>query len=642
MPGSVNNEQIERAKTVNLPEFLMANGFELKKVGTEYVWKEHDSLHIKNNAPGERGEWFRFSTHQGGDNIDFVRQFMNKSFVEAVEMLSGERAAERSYVQQHSTPPKKSEPEKPKDIKLYENDNANRVYAYLCKTRGLDYNLISELVKNGSIAQEQKTGNVLFKYFDENKKVVGAEKVGTSTEHRFKGIEPGSASGYGFEVVRGKGENAFFFESAIDMLSYLQKNNKELQNCRLVSMMGVKPNTVIDTMKRNNIAPENVYLCSDNDKAGNEFAERLQAEYPQMKRLVTPDIYKDWNDMLRDIRKPEPVKEDEKSLVSVTEEITKKNKHFTELVNSGEFSQANEISQQLSELNDKADLLKKDIQEENITINDIEVLRSIEPKRKSVQNMLETEVAKTPKFEKLLNEELGEKSAYEMRNGNNEWLKDDSKTIPIINVQKRDIPEKLSDIRKQNDIPRGSFVNKDTGIEIQFSRKSINEIVAKAIPDVQRNIPVEARMATLYQMQELIENAVCFDSQLSDYDPVTSKNKSPNSLFIHRMHGVIDYDNKKYLANLSIEESYITDKENKFNGTSNRLYSFRDIEITPVELLGDQAYTSPQKADRDTPSSVTEISVPHIDKIVKVIGNAFLNKKAKNYSVCSGYNCPRA
>ena len=131
------------------------------------------------------------------------------------------------------------------------------------------------------------------------------------------------------------------------------------------------------------------------------------------------------------------------------------------------------------------------------------------------------------------------------------------------------------------------------------------------------------------------------------------------------------------------------------------MYNLKGIKITPVKLLGDQAYTSPQKSDRDTPSSVTEISVPHIYKIVKVIGNAFLNKKsqelfsvlglqsskglnnldyddiihqsrnivkfsykkkdslseisevimpklaqlnkkAKNYSVCSGYNCPRA
>lgn len=52
----ITEEQIERANSVNLPLFLMANGFELKKVGREYSWKEHDSLHIKDNEPGERGQ----------------------------------------------------------------------------------------------------------------------------------------------------------------------------------------------------------------------------------------------------------------------------------------------------------------------------------------------------------------------------------------------------------------------------------------------------------------------------------------------------------------------------------------------------------------------------------------------------------
>ncbi|MGN0623842.1 MAG: YodL domain-containing protein [Oscillospiraceae bacterium] len=173
----------------------------------------------------------------------------------------------------------------------------------MCKTRGLDYDMLSALVKKGTISQEEKTGNVLFKYFGTDGKVIGAEKVGTSTVHKFKGIATGSAGGHGFEVVRGTGEKAFFFESAIDMLSYLQMHDQELDNCRLVSMMGVKPNIVLDTMLRHNISPENVFLCSDNDTAGNDFAQRLQEQYPDMKRVITPDTYKDWNDMLRGIPK---------------------------------------------------------------------------------------------------------------------------------------------------------------------------------------------------------------------------------------------------------------------------------------------------------------------------------------------------
>ena len=316
----VTDEQKERAAYVNLPQFLMAHGFDLKKVGREYVWKDHDSLHIKDNGPGERGQWFRFRENKGGDNIGFLREYMDMSFIDAVEALTGEHI-DRTYT------PSRTYESKPvqqtaRELSLAEADNSRRVFAYLCKTRGLDYDMLSALVKKGTISQEEKTGNVLFKYFGTDGKVIGAEKVGTSTEHKFKGIATGSAAGHGFEVVRGTGEKAFFFESAIDMLSYLQMHDKELTDCRLVSMMGVKPSIVLDTMLRHNIAAENVFLCSDNDTAGNEFAQRLQEQYPDMKRIITPDTYKDWNDMLRGIPKVVEQETEKKEVDSMADLIT--------------------------------------------------------------------------------------------------------------------------------------------------------------------------------------------------------------------------------------------------------------------------------------------------------------------------------
>lgn len=293
----ITDEQIEKANCVNLPSFLMKYGFELKKVGSEYVWKDHDSVNIRNNSPPERGKWYRFSTQEGGDNIAFVQKFMDKSFIEAVGLLNDE-VYDRSFSPEKNY---KSEPKKVQksDILIAENADCKRVFAYLCKTRGLDYDMISELVKSGKIVQEQKTGNVVFKVTDENNRIVGAEKVGTSTQKKFKGIATGSASGYGFEICKGNGENLLFFESAIDLLSYLQMKNPD--NCRLVSMMGVKPNIVIETMKRHVISPKNVFICSDSDNAGNEFFQRLQTEFPQINRIRPDENFKDWNDVLRKI-----------------------------------------------------------------------------------------------------------------------------------------------------------------------------------------------------------------------------------------------------------------------------------------------------------------------------------------------------
>ena len=350
----ITDEQKERAAYVNLPQFLMAHGFDLKKVGREYVWKDHDSLHIKDNGPGERGAWFRFSEDKGGDNIGFLREYMGMSFVDAVEALTGEHI-DRTYT------PSRTNEQKPKtvtarELSLAEADNARRVFAYLCKTRGLDYDLVASLVRQGVIAQEEKTGNVLFKYYDTDGKVIGAEKVGTSTDHKFKGIATGSAAGHGFEVVRGTGEKAFFFESAIDMLSYLQMHDKELTDCRLVSMMGVKPNIVLDTMLRHNISPENVSLCSDNDTAGNDFAQRLQEQYPDMKRVITPDTYKDWNDMLRGIPKAVEHETEKKEVDSVADLITFGNRMWNDATDNRDKSL---ISMQLADFQRVRDTLER-------------------------------------------------------------------------------------------------------------------------------------------------------------------------------------------------------------------------------------------------------------------------------------------
>lgn len=352
----ITDEQKERANLVNLPQFLMSHGFDLKKVGKEYVWKEHDSLHIKDNGPGERGQWFRFSENKGGDNIGLLREYMDMSFLDAVEALTGEHI-DRTYT------PSRTYESKPvqqtaRELSLAEADNCRSVFAYLCKTRGLDYDMLSALVKKGIISQEEKTGNVLFKYYDNQGKVIGAEKVGTSTEHKFKGIATGSAGGHGFEVVHGTGEKAFFFESAIDMLSYLQMHSKELDNCRLVSMMGVKPSIVLDTMLRHNIAPENVFLCSDNDTAGNEFARRLQEQYPDMKRIITPDTYKDWNDMLRNIPKQIEVEQETKTkeVDSVADLMTYGNKMWN---NATDNSDKSLISMQLADFQRVQEMLEK-------------------------------------------------------------------------------------------------------------------------------------------------------------------------------------------------------------------------------------------------------------------------------------------
>lgn len=288
----VTPEQIERANLVNLPDFLRSQGFVLKPVGREYALQEHDSLHIKDNEAGEVGKWFRFSENKGGSNIQFVQEFMGLDFISAVELLSNEKA-----IPFHSHSISKAEPPKNREITLHESTDLSRTMHYLHNVRGLSTTSLEKLTAEGRLSQEEKTGNAVFKIFDENGLLVGAEKVGTSVSVRFKSFDKGTADGYGFEIVSGEPANTYFFESAIDAISFADLHSEQ-RDYRLVSMAGVKPSVVTETMKRYAISPENIYLCTDNDKAGNEFAEKLIAQYPAMKR-VTPNGAKDWNDILQ-------------------------------------------------------------------------------------------------------------------------------------------------------------------------------------------------------------------------------------------------------------------------------------------------------------------------------------------------------
>ena len=311
-------------------------------------------------------------------------------------------------------------------------------------------------------------------------------------------------------------------------------------------------------------------------------------------------------------------------LVGVTKEILGKQEELTGLVAANEFEKATELSRELSMLSQRAAQIKAAIQKEDITQDDVAALRDIEPKRKAVPNMLETEVAQTPKFEKMLGEELGEKSPYEMRRGNLAWRENDNSIVEVVTIPYRSVPNNLAELRKARDIERGTFFNNDTGISVVFGANSVNEIIAKSIQENKRGVSVDARIGAMYQMKDLILHSVCFDSHVSDYNEVNSRNKSPNTLFMHQMYNVIKYDEKFYLTRISIEESYSTDRENKFNSTVNRVYNLKDIKITSVEA---NRVCDPAVPDitvgEDTSTDVVKVTIPQLYELVKQYDHSF-------------------
>lgn len=81
-----NEEQKQRANSVDLVDFLQRQGEQLTRAGREWRWKRHDSVTVCGS------QWFRHSRKEGGRAIDFVQQFFNLSFPETVQLLLGGEA----------------------------------------------------------------------------------------------------------------------------------------------------------------------------------------------------------------------------------------------------------------------------------------------------------------------------------------------------------------------------------------------------------------------------------------------------------------------------------------------------------------------------------------------------------------------
>lgn len=77
-------EQKEQARQTDLVDLLQRQGEKLKRSGKEYEWRDgSQKVTIRGNL------WFHQYERVGGDAIDFVRRYYNKSYPEAMEYLLG-------------------------------------------------------------------------------------------------------------------------------------------------------------------------------------------------------------------------------------------------------------------------------------------------------------------------------------------------------------------------------------------------------------------------------------------------------------------------------------------------------------------------------------------------------------------------
>lgn len=108
----------------------------------------------------------------------------------------------------------------------------------------------------------------------------------------YKGVSKGTSDSY-FEYDKGNPPKAYVFESAIDMMSFMQLH-PEADNCKFVSMAGLKNFAVEELLSKN----LEVILCVDNDNAGKNFCERFKGRCLVFTECRMYGV-KDFNELLK-------------------------------------------------------------------------------------------------------------------------------------------------------------------------------------------------------------------------------------------------------------------------------------------------------------------------------------------------------
>ena len=110
-----------------------------------------------------------------------------------------------------------------------------------------------------------------------------------------KGVAAGTSDSL-FSVTIGTPTKAYVFESAIDLLSFRQlANQQKIQNSVLVSMAGLKPNSLKTFSERG----LQLFACVDNDEAGRNFISNNNLT--QRNHILKEFGVKDFNELLQKV-----------------------------------------------------------------------------------------------------------------------------------------------------------------------------------------------------------------------------------------------------------------------------------------------------------------------------------------------------
>ena len=290
---NVTKAQITVARRADLHSYLLANCKErVKREGKYLIFDGHHSLSIKEGFSGYCDFSPDADKKSGGNPIDFLVEYLNFSFPDAVMELqnySEEKALDTSP-DSIPRPPKLELTELPKPT----TGQYKRAYAYLTVTRRLSRDTVAGLIKAKLLYQDER-GNAVFISKDKT----FCEVRGTLSEKAFhQSLHTEPYTPFWSVTVgsppQGSKPSVFVCESCIDAVSLyeLQRLDRTLRPGSIFcGIGGVGKQIGIDAIAQR--FPDCVWLAVDNDSAGEECRKRN----PSLPYILPEE--KDWNEILK-------------------------------------------------------------------------------------------------------------------------------------------------------------------------------------------------------------------------------------------------------------------------------------------------------------------------------------------------------
>ena len=278
-------EEKARAQNTDLVSLLRAQGERPIRSGREYRTPSDPSVTVRGN------KWFDHSKREGGYAISFVQRYYRLPYPEAVLLLLGRKDGQKLEQARPATT-------EPKPFALPQPySNMRRVYAYLLHKRHIEREVVSYFTHE-KLLYEDEHHNCVFVGMDGDLAKHAHLRSTNSGGKVFRMNVEGSESAHSFHKD-GTDKSLYVFEAPIDLLSHITLYPYGWQEHSYVACCGTSAQPVLERL-RQNPGLDTVYLCLDNDDAGNDACERMTETLEEMNlevQRLCPQR-KDWNDDL--------------------------------------------------------------------------------------------------------------------------------------------------------------------------------------------------------------------------------------------------------------------------------------------------------------------------------------------------------